>query len=88
MNTSEFKVFARGDDFKRVVVTCEQDLHMCVSALMRCDDELDDLTTYNYLRDPEGEIVKFDSTDEALTLIHMFGYRGKIAVICACVKAA
>lgn len=88
MNTSEFKSLARSGDFKKVMVTCQLDSRMVVSAQLRCEDESDDLSSYNYLRDDQGEVVNFDSADEALTLIHMFGYKGEITVIDACEKVA
>ncbi len=80
MNTHEFKQLAKGKDFLRVVATSFEDSHVIVSAILICD-EPDYLTPYNFLRGDKGQILKFDHTEEAVTAIRMFGYKGEITFI-------
>lgn len=81
MNTHQFKALAKSSDFEKVAITIYQGAHTTVCAYLRCDGESTELSAYNYLRDAEGEVVKFDSVEEATTAIHMFGFRGKIDFI-------
>ncbi len=81
MDTTEFKALAKGHDLKRVTITIYQSAQATVSAILRCDDDLDELTAYNFLRDLKGEIVKYASVEEATAAIHKFGYRGEISFV-------
>lgn len=78
MNKTEFKELAKGKDFLRVVATCYADSHVIVSGFLRCDEALH-LTPYNFLRNPEGQVVKFGHTEEAIAAIRTLGYRGEIS---------
>lgn len=80
MDTTEFKELAKGKDLLKVVATFFQDSQVIVSAYLVCDQP-NQLTPYNFLRDGKGEIIKFDSTQQAVTAIRMFGYRDEIVFL-------
>ncbi len=80
MDTTEFKELAKGKDLVKVLVNLFEDSQVIVSAHLVCDLP-NQLTPYNFLRDDQGQVIKFDSTEQAVTAIRMFGYRDEITFL-------
>lgn len=80
MDSLQFKALAKDNDFTRVVISRNRDSHVIVSAILICDNEPQGFTAYNYLRDSEGRIVKFECPGEAENTIRKFGYKGPITL--------
>lgn len=80
MNSSEFAALVDDGDLTRVMISRYRDSYMAISAILRCDDESKGLTAYNFLRDINGQLLKFDNVHDAEKVIRDCGYQGPISI--------
>lgn len=88
MNITEFKALVDDGDLTRVVISHYRDSYMAVSAILRCDNESKGLTAYNFLRDGDGQLLKFDNIHDVEKVIRDYGYQGPISIRGATEKTA